>query len=293
MTSRADAAAANTDQVAMWNGLAGHAWVEMQALLDDIFQPLADRLAADAVAQGARRVLDVGCGTGATTLAIAHALGGSAQCTGVDISEPMLELARTRAARERVAAAFVRADAQTHAFAPPGFDLIVSRFGVMFFDDPVAAFANLRGATGDDARMRLLVYRSPAENPFMTTAERAAAPLLPGVPARDPDAPGQFAFASPERVTKILTAGGWNAIDSRPVDLPCRFDAAELDHFFTVLGPLGRALPEVDAATRTRIVATVRAAFAPYVHGDDVRFGAACWMIGASASRRSADARDD
>lgn len=282
----------NSDQISMWNGVAGHAWVEMQALLDDILEPFADRLVAAAVAQGARRVLDVGCGTGATTLAIARALGGNARCTGVDISAPMLEQARSRAAHDGVAADFVRADAQTHAFAPGSFDLIVSRFGVMFFDDPVAAFANLRRAASDGARLQLLVYRSPAENPFMTTAERAAAPLLPGVPARDPQAPGQFAFADPERVRAILAGAGWSAIELRPVDVSCRFRASELERFFTVLGPLGRALPQVDAQTRTRVVAAVREAFAPYVHGDEVRFDSACWLVGACAAARTAEARD-
>ena len=282
----------NTDQVSMWNGVAGHAWVEMQALLDDLFRPFADRLVAAAVTHGARRVLDVGCGTGATTLAIARALGGDGRCTGVDISEPMLALARSRAAREGVAAEFVRADAQTQPFAPGTFDLIVSRFGVMFFDDPVAAFANLRGAANDGARLQLLVYRSPAENPFMTTAERAAAPLLPAAPARDPDAPGQFAFADAGRVARLLAASGWSDVALQPFDVACRFAERDLVRFFTILGPLGRALPQVDAETRRRIVATVRAAFDPYVHGDEVRFDAACWLIGARAAPRSEESRD-
>ena len=142
-----------------------------------------------------RRVLDVGCGTGSTTLAVARLLGAKGRCTGIDISEPMIAAARARAEREGTPASFIRADAQTHAFEPASFDMIISRFGVMFFDDSVRAFANLRRAARDDAELRFIAWRSAAENPFMTTAERAAAPLLPNLPARRPDAPGQFAFA--------------------------------------------------------------------------------------------------
>jgi SAM-dependent methyltransferase len=274
----------NEDQATLWNGLGGRGWVEAQAALDRMLRPFQDLLLEATNAQPGSRVLDVGCGTGSTTLAFARRVGASGRSVGIDISEPMLALARERAERERLPATFVRADAQIHSFDPASFDAIVSRFGVMFFDDPIAAFANLRRAASDGAGLCLFVFRSAAENAFMTTAERAAAPLLPGAPVRDADAPGQFAFADPQRVTRILAAGGWSAIEIRPVDVACRFAASELVQFFTVLGPLGRALPQADAATRARIIATVRAAFEPYVHGADVRFDAACWMVGARAT---------
>ena len=154
------------------------------------------------------RVLDVGCGTGSTTLAVARRLGAKGRCIGIDISEPMIAAARARAEREGTPASFIRADAQTHAFEPASFDMIISRFGVMFFDDSVRAFANLRRAARDDAELRFIAWRSAAENPFMTTAERAAAPLLPNLPARRPDAPGQFAFADRRRVYSILEESG-------------------------------------------------------------------------------------
>src|SRR5262249_17666 len=160
-------------------------------------------------------------------------------------------------------------------------DMVVSRFGVMFFDDPVRAFANLRHTAKDGAELRFLAWRSAAENPFMTTAERAAAPLLPNIPTREPDAPGQFPFANRPRVNRILEESGWNEIDIRPVDVACNFPEKELVRYFTQLGPLGRVLHEADEQTRIRVVEEVRAAFATYVQGDGVRFDAACWMVGA------------
>src|SRR5687768_3504342 len=197
------------EQSRLWNGPSGRAWVEAQDLLDRVLQPFEDILLEAVAARAPARVLDVGCGTGSTTLAIARRLGTAGRCTGVDISEPMLALARARAEREGSLARFIRADAEQYEFEPGSADLIVSRFGVMFFDDPVRAFANLRHAAAAAAAMRCIAWRGATENPFMTAAERAAAPLLPNLPARRPDGPGQFAFGSSDKVTAILAASGW------------------------------------------------------------------------------------
>jgi len=269
------------DQAAAWNGAAGLSWVEAQKSLDQLMKPLEDLLVETVLACGARSVLDVGCGTGATTLAIARALGGG-NCVGVDISEPMLALARARAEQERVSAIFVRADAENHAFEPKSFDTVVSRFGVMFFADPVRAFANLRSAAGQGANLAVIAWRSPAENPFMTAAERAAAPFLPEIPPRRIDVPGPFAFADARRVRDILEASGWADIEVRPLDVVCTFATVDLAGYVTRIGPLARVLRTADEQTRARIIATVLPAFDRYVDGDEVRFVAACWWITAS-----------
>jgi SAM-dependent methyltransferase len=228
-------------------------------------------------------VLDVGCGTGSTTLAAARLLGEKGRCAGIDISEPMLSLARMRADREHVSAKFICADAQTYAFDPASFDTFISRFGVMFFDDPIEAFANLRRAAVSDARLCCIVWRGAADNPFMTTAERAAAPLLPSIPPRNPDGPGQFAFADSQRVHGILEQSGWTGIELRPLEVACSFAEKELVGYFTRFGPLGQTLHQADEATRKHVIATVRAAFDPYVHGAEVRFNAAIWVVSARA----------
>jgi SAM-dependent methyltransferase len=279
-----DGARTTTDpQATRWNGLAGRAWVEAQAVLDGVLAPFDDLLLSAVPAGSGSRVLDVGCGTGATTVAIARRLGAQGHTVGVDISDPMIAAARIRAERAGVPATFVRADAQEHPFEAGGFDVIVSRFGVMFFEDPVRAFANLRRAAGDGAELRFVAWRGIDENPFMTTAERAAAPLLPGLPERRPDGPGQFALADPDRVRRILVDSGWTEVDVRPVDVPCTMPASELEGYFTRMGPVGTFLHEVDEPTRARVVEVVRDAFAPYVHGAQVRYTAACWRVGARA----------
>lgn len=271
------------EQSVLWNGQAGRAWVEAQAVLDQMFKPLEELLVEVARAQHRDRVLDVGCGTGSTTLAVARSLGGRVDCVGVDISEPMIVAARARAEREATSASFVLADAETHAFESASFDLIISRFGVMFFEDSVRAFANLRGAAKAGGELRFIAWRSPAENPFMTAAERAVAPLLPDLPPRQPNAPGQFAFADPQRVRRILEESGWEGIDIRPLDVRCRLPEKDLMGYLARLGPLGRVLPELDENTRARVLEVARAAFEPYVQGDWVSYDAACWSVGARA----------
>jgi ubiquinone/menaquinone biosynthesis C-methylase UbiE len=278
----------NEEQTALWNGVVATAWIEVQPLLDTVLQPFEDLLVQAVAAKSAYSVLDVGCGTGATSLAVARMLGGNGRCSGVDISEPMIAVARARAARDGSEATFICADAQTCPFESASFNMIISRFGVMFFADPVSAFANLRRAATDNAELCFLAWRTPGENPFMTTAERAAAPLLPKIPPREPDAPGQFAFADSGRVARILEEAGWAEVDIQPVDGPCAFPEKELVRYFTQLGPLGRVLHEADEQTRIRIIATVRAAFDPYVHADEVRFNVACWRVTARSKRSSA-----
>ncbi len=276
-----EAARRRDEQAKLWNGSAGCAWVEAQALLDRVLQPFEDVLVAAVSASGARRVLDVGCGTGSTTRAVARLLGAKSDCVGVDISEQMIDTARMLGEQERVPAKFICTDAQTHSFEPASFDMIMSRFGVMFFADPVQAFASLRNAASEEASLCCIAWRSPAENQFMTTAERAAAALLPDLPARRADAPGQFGFADARRVQSILAQSGWRDIDIQPIDVACTLPENELSRYGARLGPVGIALREVDPRTREQVVAVVRKAFEPYVHGDEVRFTACCWKIDA------------
>jgi SAM-dependent methyltransferase len=260
----------------MWNGGAGHAWVAAQTALDQMYAPFDDLLAEGA----AGRVLDVGCGTGSTMLALAER---RADVAGIDPSAPMLDAARARMELAGRAAQLIQADAEAHVFAPGGLDAVVSRFGVMFFADPVMAFANLRRATRPGGRLRFAAWRGTKDNPFQVAAEKAAAPLLPGLAPRKKDAPGQFAFEDRDRIFSILKDSGWAAIEIAPVDVACRFARAELDTYLAVMGPVGRVLQQADAEMRARVMARVRPAFDGFIQGEEVRFTAACWMANARA----------
>ncbi|SFK63117.1 Methyltransferase domain-containing protein, partial [Sphingomonas sp. NFR04] len=176
-----------------WNKQRGNVWVDLQPILDRLFLPFERMLLDNVTTEPAQAVLDIGCGTGAITLALADRLGPSAHCTGVDVSEVMLDRARQRAlATGAHNVRFIAGDVQRHRFPSDTFDAVVSRFGVMFFDDPIAAFANIGAAVRTGGTMTCVVWRGREENPFMTAAERAAGPLLgwKDEPEANPEAPG-------------------------------------------------------------------------------------------------------
>jgi SAM-dependent methyltransferase len=274
----------NRDQAANWNEASGPIWVEMQGVLDSVMAPFEALLVDEGFPGEGRAVLDVGCGAGATTLAMARRLGPAGCCLGVDISAPLVAAAKARQTAEGIeSAAFIEADAQTHAFEPEGFDAVISRFGVMFFEDPQAAFVNIRRAARRGARLTFVAWRSPAENPFMIAAALAAAPLLPSFRPPDPSAPGQFAFADGDRVRRILDASGWQEIDVGKLDTPSSISEPNLLTYATKLGPVGLALRNADAATRKRVSNVLTDVFKPYVSNGAAHFTTACWLVRARA----------
>jgi SAM-dependent methyltransferase len=279
-----EAQTVNVDQAALWNGAAGCAWVEARDVLDKMLAPFEKLLIEQGLHDDTRQALDIGCGAGATTLAAARRLGHGGKSVGVDISAALLEVAKQRATDARLDnASFICADAQTHAFEAKRFDAVISRFGMMFFDDPVAAFRNIRSGVASDASLTFVSWRSAAENPFMTTAARAAAPFLPDLPKPDPNAPGQFGLSDPDRVRQILEASGWKRIELRPIDVPASVGERDLKAYIAKMGPVGLALREVAEPTRTRTVAAVHAAFDPFVRDGEARFNAASWLVTARA----------
>jgi SAM-dependent methyltransferase len=269
------------DQAALWNGEMGQTWVEMARVTDQLFEPLTAPL-LEAASARAGALLDVGCGAGFTTLALARELGPEARTVGADISEPLLNAARGRADAAGLPIDFVFGDAQTFEFEPASFDLIVSRLGVMFFSDPVAAFANLRRAATDSARLRFVCWRDPAENPFMTLTARATKGLL-DLPARVPNTPGPYGLADFERTRGILTDAGWSEVEVRQFDATCTMPAEALMTFLTRIGPLREALAEADDELREKVLEAVRTAAEPYLDGDRASFEAALWIVDAAA----------
>ena len=273
----------NRQQAQHWNEVAGVTWVELQDVTDRMLAPFETRLTARAFPGDGRSVLDVGCGAGATTLAMARRLGEDGLCLGVDISAPLVEAAKARAEAEGVrGAAIILADAQTHRFDAGLFDAVISRFGVMFFDDPAAAFANLRAATAPGGRLTFMAWRSPMENPFFITAGLALAPFMPPPTPMAPDAPGQFAFADEARVRGILETAGWRDVAFTKVDEVCPLRRADLATYVTRMGPAAVALREADEATRVAAIAALERAFEPFIDGDVVRVTAACWEVTAT-----------
>ncbi|HJW41466.1 MAG TPA: methyltransferase domain-containing protein, partial [Rhizomicrobium sp.] len=221
---------------------------------------------------------------GTTTIAYANAVGPSGHATGLDISAPMLGVARARAAREGKAVDFVEADAAARSFAPE-YDVVASRFGVMFFADPTTAFANIRRALKPGGRLVFVCWRAPTENAWAFVPLAAARPLLPEQPPADPHAPGPFAFADPARLKGILESAGFRNVATDKLDTVMHMapTATEAAKFSLTIGPLSRAAAEVDEATRAKIVEKVTVALNPYETAAGVAPPAACWLVTAQA----------
>lgn len=275
-----DVPIANTDQAAHWSQ-AGQAWVRNAGPLDRFLAAVTPPLLAAAFPGEGGRVLDIGCGYGGTTLEMARRLGPAGRCLGVDISAPMLELARSRAA-EAPGAAFLQADAQTADLGSQAFDAAMSRFGVMFFADPEAAFGNIRRAVKPDGRLAFVCWRAPQENPFFSAPAMAAAPLLPPAPPPDPDAPGQFAFADGAKVRAILQRAGWGQVAVDALDAPVSLADEDARALLLEVGPVGAALRE-DPSLAPRLTEAVTGALAPYRQGERLQVTAACWLVQARA----------
>ena len=276
-----DIAIANAEQSARWNDRAGRSWAELGDMLDRLLAPFVP-LVLDGIGPVAgRRILDVGCGAGALTLAAAER---GAEALGVDISAPLIEAARARAGSLGVSGArFLQADAQTHPFDLESFDALISRFGVMFFADPAAAFRNLRSGVRPGGKLAFVAWRNAAENDFMTAAERAAADVLPRLPERIEGGPGQFGFADPGRVGAILAESGWRHAGIRPVDVECSLPEEDLRLYIRRMGPVADLLPALDETVRSEVERRIDAAFEPFLRGGEARFTAACWMVTALA----------
>jgi SAM-dependent methyltransferase len=230
-------------------------------------------------------VIDIGCGTGDTLLEFAKAVGPSGAVLGVDVSAPMLDLARHRAAQagcRNVSCAL--ADAAAYGFAPGWADLAYSRFGVMFFDDPVKAFTNIRGGMKPGGRLVFVCFRPMPESPWFRVAIEAARPHVPPQAPADPSAPGMFSFAREERVRAILAGAGFREIALAATDVPMHGkDVAQSLTFLSNAGPLSAFLQSGSDAQRARAIEAVRDALAAGIGPDGRGLHAGLWRVSALA----------
>ncbi|HEY4126059.1 MAG TPA: class I SAM-dependent methyltransferase [Rhizomicrobium sp.] len=273
----------NAQQFDMWNGLVGQKWARLQDHTDLMLNDITDHLMPFACAKPGERVLDIGCGCGSTTFRLAMAVQPNGSVAGVDISAPMLDVARARSQAMNADIPFVEEDAAVHDFQPV-FDLVFSRFGVMFFDDPVAAFKNIRTALAPKGRLAFVCWRAFKENDWAFVPYVAAQPFLPEQPPSDPHAPGPFAFADGDRIKDILAKAGFANITVEKLDTVASLgsDAEAAAEEALNIGPVSRALNELPDDIRTKAKAAIREAFTKHETPRGVAPKAACWLVGAT-----------
>jgi SAM-dependent methyltransferase len=266
------------EQAAFWNGAGGQAWLAAYERIQRSIAPFGEVVLARAAARPGERVLDVGCGTGSTTAALAQAVGKEGRVLGVDISETLVGAAR---AQNLSNATFAVGDAASYAFEKAAFDLVFSRFGVMFFADPVQAFRNLRRALKPDGRLVFLCWRTPQENPWGLVPMRAAAPHLPPFERPGPEDPGQYSFGDRARVERILREAGFAAPSFEAVDRPILMgrDVADVLDNLSKFGPLSRLFAEAASDQVEKAKQAVAEALAPHAGPDGVRLAGACWLV--------------
>lgn len=261
----------------------GHAWVSQQAVISDVFTSVTSVSFNAAAAMAGEHVVDIGCGTGDTLLDFAKIVGPSGAVLGVDVSVPMLDFARHRAAEaghSNVSCAL--ADATTYTFEPGWADLVYSRFGVMFFDDPVKAFTNIRGGMKPGGRLVFVCFRTMPESPWFRVPIEAARRHLPTQPPADPLAPGMFSFAREERVREILSDAGFREIAMKAIDVPMHGkDITQSMAFITQAGPLPAILENGSEEQRTRATQAVREALAANIGTDGLGLRSGLWLVSA------------
>ena len=276
----------NAYQVADWNGQSAERWIAYQARLDAMMAVFGQAAIEAAAPATGERVLDVGCGAGASSLDLAARIGAGGHVLGVDISEPLIGRARALAPPD-TPVLFQVADASSTELPEGAFDILFSRFGVMFFDDPTAAFAHMRRALRPGGRVAFVCWRGAAENDWMRLPVGALKGILPPGALPDPEAPGPFSFGDRVRMARILTAAGFTDIAIMPFDASVPFgegetrDAAIDDAVKMTLevGPLSRVLADQPDDIRARASAAVRAAFASLPGERSVMINGAAWIV--------------
>jgi len=275
----------NRAQLAYWNGPIGHMWAGAQEKRDRDHAPMTDAVLKLASPARGEHVLDIGCGSGTTTLRLAQAVGAEGSVLGIDLSAPMLAVAERRARQSGSAAKFIEADVADHPFTPKHVALAFSQFGVMFFADPVAALANVYAAIKEGGRLAFVCWRASTENPWSAVPEAAAKPWLPPMEPLPPDAPGRYSFANPDRVRSILLRAGFHAPQIEKFDTrihlgetPEAAASSSIDG-----GPLARTLADVDEDTRQRVREAVTTRLARELGPGGVTLAAGCWLVAAKA----------
>jgi SAM-dependent methyltransferase len=280
----------NEEQLEYWNGEAGERWAKDDATMERLLRPVTEALLDHARIKDSTSALDVGCGGGSQSILLGQSLGPDARVLGVDISAPMLKVAAGKTGQlpaDCAAVEFLQADVSSHQFAADSFDLVFSRFGVMFFDDPVAAFSNIRTALRANSRVAFCCWQSLKDNDWTFIPFQAAMQHVPAPQKTDPHAPGPFAFADPERVRGILQRAGFGEIALYSFNSTLRF--SEADTFeqsvrdLATVGPVARLLADQPDEILESVFLSMEQVLQPFYSDGALCMSSSFWFVTARA----------
>ena len=279
-----DTKPANADQREFWNDIKGELWVELQPRIDPMLAPLGDKAIEALELIPGERVLEIGCGNGTTTLAMAERVGTEGEILAVDLSQPMLNKAAERGKASGYPVTFLEADAQVYDFPKEHFDAGFSRFGVMFFDDPVAAFSNILSAIRRGGRVAYVCWADREDNPWIRIPAGASKAYLELPPQPADDEPGMFSMQDEERVRSILTSAGWSDITLERFDTECSLgeDVVDAARFISQMGPMSEPFALSDEETQYNTLKVIEESLAPYSSSKGVLMGYSTWIVAAT-----------
>ena len=275
----------NQDQKEFWNNEKGKIWVALEKKIDAMLSPLGDEALKSLAPENGENIIDIGCGTATTSLKIADLVGDKGSVTGVDISKPILECARQKAKENSVSnIEFILADAQNHKYLVNSYDAIFSRFGVMFFEDPVAAFANLIKGLKSGGRLAFICWAEPSVNDWIETSTNVASRFLELPPKAAPREPGPFAFEDPVYLRKILSDAGWKKIT---IENYCTTNLVgktieEAADFLSRMGPMSIPFENAEETVKIKVIDALKDCFSNYLTETGVEMNFNSWIVTAN-----------
>ena len=274
----------NEEQRRRWDEEEGHHWVAEAEHFDRMLGPYGEKVVAALSPEPGEKILDVGCGNGALSLDVAARVGPRGHVLGLDLSGPMLTLAKQRAGERGLGnVTFEKADVQVHEFESADFDGVMSRFGVMFFDDPVTAFANLRSAVRSGGRLAFMCWQSPLQNDWLMVPAATMLEFVPMPEMPPPGSPGPFGLADPDRTRSILGDAVWTGVELEPVEVQQHLgdDPASVTSFLSRTEIAKAFLGDADEETAAKAWRAVEARLAEHTTDDGVHLTGRTWLVTA------------
>ncbi len=284
--SHLEATGANAPQIEYWNGPAGDRWAKLADSQDIMLEALGSAAIDACDIRSGHTVLDIGCGSGTTTIETARMVGPEGRVVGIDISTPMLEIGRARLqSLETLSVTFDNKDAAIHPFEKNSFDRVLSRFGVMFFVEPIAAFANIRSGMKSGGRMAFVCWQALENNPWLEIPFKIALQYVPAPPPPDPEAPGPMAFSDPDRIRRILSGAGFAEIDTASLEttLPVGSDVRTTAQRLAQLGSAARLPSDASEDIKSKVEEDLSKRLAEFQTEQGVLMDSATWIVSATS----------